>query len=245
MASSSGSNSTKIKVLSRVIKLTYLQTQQVKGGGRDLGQIVGEGGGVGSFNNNTSKAGSPGFLGIGAEGSSSASSSSSDTGWVISRSWDETYFDKVAWRIGVRDIGVYNYRFDSVSELVSVRYSAPKEISKVSLRVVERVPASFPVGQRYIEYYVTYDEGKTWLRINPLDHPTLVVDGQVVPRIITFNPEIGGDSGELQKFVQTTEPVTGVRLRIVLRSAEDLEQADRHTPTVERYRLLIYPKNGL
>jgi hypothetical protein len=245
MASSKSSSTTKLKVLSRIIKLTYLQTQQVMGGGRDLGQLVGEGGGVGTISSSSSKAGSPGFLGIGAEGGSSSSSSSTDTGWVISRVWNETYFDKVAWRVGIRDIGVFNYRFDTVSEFVSVKYSTPKEISKVSLRVVEQTPAAYPIGQRYIEYYVTPDDGKTWHQINPLDHPTLVVEGQVVPRIITFNPEIGGDSGELQKYVTTDKPVAAVRLRVVFRGAQDIEQADRYTPVLKRYRLLLFPLHGL
>lgn len=239
------STTTKLRVLSRVIRLTYLQSQQIRGGGRDLGQLVGEGGGVGSINAQKSNPGSPGFLGIGAEGASSSTSSSTDTGWVVSRIWDETNFDIVSWRIGIRDIGVYNYRFDPVSEFVSVRYSAPKEIAKVSLRVVEQVPAAYPLGQRYIEYYITHDDGKTWHRINPLDHPSLVIDGETVPRILTFNPEIGGDSGEIQKFVETDQPVSGVRLRVVIRAASGIEQSDRYTPVLKRYRLLIYPKNGL
>jgi hypothetical protein len=247
MASGKSSTSTKIKVFSRVVKLTYLQSQQVRGGGRDLGNLVGEGGGVGTVTTSKSSPGSIGFLGLfGGSPARSTTSTSEDTGWVISRVWDETYLDKVAYRIGIRDIGIFNYDFAPVSEIVSIRYYSPKPVNKVSLRVVESIPGSYPVGPRYIEYYVSADDGKTWLRINPLDHPTLIGgDGLVVPKIITFNPEIGGDPLPTNKYVETESPVLFMRVRAVIRGAQDVPEPTKHTPELKRYRLLMYPKGGL
>jgi hypothetical protein len=247
MASAKSSSSTKIKVFSRVVKLTYLQSQQVRGGGRDLGNLVGEGGGVGSVSTSKSSPGSIGFLGLfGGSPSRSTTSTSEDTGWNISRVWEETNYDKVAYRIGLRDVGAFNYDFASTSEFVSIRYYCPKPVNKVSLRVVEQIPAQFPVGPRYIDYYVSADDGKTWLQINPLDQPTLVgEDGLIVPRTITFNPEIGGDPQPTNKFVETEQPVLFLRLRAVFKNSPEVSEPSKHTPVLKRYRLLMYPKGGL
>lgn len=238
---------THVKVLSREIKLTYLQSVQVRGGGRSIGDLSGEGGGVGSSSGGASSPGSPGFLGIGASGGSSYSSSSNDTGWVISRIWEETHFDKTRWAIGIRDIGAFNYKYAPQAELISKKYSSPKPIAKVSLRVVEQIPGIFPLGRRYIAYYVSPDNGGTWHEINPLDHPTYMDEkGLVVPKIITFNPDIGGVAGELKKFVTTGAPVMNLRFRAVLRAATaGVDDADRYTPVLKQYRMLMYPFGGL
>lgn len=236
---------TKIQVFSRKVSLTYLQTQQVAGGGRNLGQLAGSGGGVGELSSGSSDSGDPGFMGIGGEAASSTSTRSSDTGWIISRTWLETHFNMAAYRVGLRDVGAYSYEFNEVSEFVSVAYRSPKPISKVMLTVAERIPSTFPVGH-WIEYYITSDDGKTWHRINPTDHPPIVgKDGQVVPTILTFNPEAGGAAPKTTKFVETADPVYAVRLRVVFRRPPDLVDSERHTPLLKRYRLKLYPQGGL
>lgn len=249
MAGGTSKTDTKIKIYSRVVKLTYLQTQQVRGGGRDLGELVGEGGGVGHVATATSSPGSPGFLGIpflGGSPAKSQSSDSNDTGWVISRSWDETHYDMVRYAIGVKELGVFSYRFAPVSEFVSKPFRFPKEIQKVQLVAVEQIPAIYPVGPRYIVYQVSPDNGRTWHRINPLDHPDLIGDdGLVVPRTLTFNADVAGEGSTVQKFVQTDQPVTSLRFRAIFLAAADIEQSDRHTPILKRYRLKCYPKGGL
>jgi len=65
MAGGSGSSKTitRVKVLSREVKLTYLQTVQVYSGQQDAGDLAGAGGGIGSVSASSSNAGSPGFLG--------------------------------------------------------------------------------------------------------------------------------------------------------------------------------------
>lgn len=237
---------THVRVLSREVKLTYLQSVMVRGGQRSAGELAGEGGGTGSYSGSASTPGSPGFMGIGASGGSSYSASSNDTGWVISRTWDETHFDKTRWAIGIRDIGAFNYRYAPTSEMVSQPFSSPRPIAKVSLRVVEQIPAIFPLGRRYITYYVSPDNGETWHEINPLDHPSYLDDqGRVIPRILTFNPDVGGPSGELRKFVETGSPVIQVRFRAVFRTAEGIDDPERYSPVLRSYRLQLYPFGGL
>lgn len=246
MASGSSSTKTRVKVLSREVKLTYLQSVQVTAGEADVGLLAGEGGGIGSVSSSQSKPGSPGFLGIGASAGSSSSSQSNDSGWVINRQWRETSFDKVRYAVGLRDIGIFFYEFTEVSEFVSVPFKSPKEIAKVELRVVEQIPTIFKPDRRYIEYYVSPDNGKTWHRINPLDHPTITADdGQIVPRIITFNTEVGGLDSDLQKFVTTEEPVYELRYRVVMRTDTSVQDPQRYSPVLKKVSMLMYPKGGL
>jgi hypothetical protein len=248
VGSTSGSNktTTRVKILSREVKLTYLQTVQVAAGDQDVGQLSGEGGGIGSVSGSSSNPGSPGFLGIGASAASGAQSSANDSGWVISRTWLETHFNKARWPIGIRDIGVFHYRFAPISERVWKPFLSPKPIAKVQLRVVEQIPAAYPIDSTYIHYFISHNNGETWHRINPLDHPTAVEDGgQIVPRTITYNAEIGGVANELNKFVESPEPILSVRLRVVMFSAEDIPDADRYSPILKKVKVLMYPKGGL
>lgn len=248
MASGSGKSTTKtrIQVLSREVKLSYLQSIQVATGQQNAGSLAGEGGGIGPVSSSNSSSGSPGFLGIGSSPATASSRSSNDTGWVVSRTWLETHFDKNRYGIGIRDIGIFNYRFAAASELVSIPFSSPKPIYKVQMRVVEQIPAIYPIDRRYIIYYVSVDDGGNWYRINPIDHPVVTDEtGQVVPRTITFNPEIGGAADELTKFVETDEPVFSIRYRLVITAAEGIPDSDRYTPVVKQVKLLIYPRNGL
>lgn len=248
MASGSGSSKTisRVQILSREVKLTYLQSVQVYAGEQDEGQLAGEGGGIGTVSASSSEAGSPGFLGIGASGGSASTRTSNDTGWIIQRTWLETHFNRNRYGIGIKDIGIFHYRFGNIAELVSVPFSSPKEIYKVQMRVVEQIPAAYPIDETYILYYISVDDGETWHQINPLDHPVMTADdGQVVPRTITFNPEIGGIADELNKYVETADPVYAVRYRAVLRGAEGIIDADRYTPVLKRVRVMMYPKGGL
>ena len=63
MGSGHSESKTHVKVLSREVKLTYLQSVQVSAGDADVGLLAGEGGGVGSHSTSTSDRGRPGFVG--------------------------------------------------------------------------------------------------------------------------------------------------------------------------------------
>jgi hypothetical protein len=235
-----------IKVLTREVKLTYLQSVQVALGTQDAGTLSGEGGGVGTLSSSSSEAGSAGFLGIGASGGSASSRTANDTGWIMSRHWRETHFDRNRYAIGIRDIGAFNYTFTPTSALVSKAFTAPKPIYKCQIRVVEQIPVAYAIDKRYIEYFVSPDNGETWHQINPLDHPTIVgPDGQVVPRTITFNAEVGGEAAELEKYVETNGEVRSLRYMVMMRNDPEVSNPERHTPVLKQVRLLMYTRGGL
>jgi hypothetical protein len=222
-----------------------LQTIAVSDDSSALGNLAG----VSSGRNTSTFAsdpGSPGFLGIGSEAPSSSSSTFSDSGWAISRTWLETVWDRIRWGIGIKEIGIYSYRYAETSEFVSIPYVSPTTISKVSLKVDELIPTTFPNSQRWIQYFVTGDNGKTWYQINPLDKPSLFSgdNSKPVPRILNFNPDFSKEDDDENKYIRTTQPVTSVRLRVVFIRPGGNDNS-LLSPILKSYRLMIYPNGGL
>lgn len=237
---------TNVTEVTKIVRLSYLQTVAALDDSSKLNDIAGVGGANPSSSFTTTDPGSPGFLGIGSEGPSTQTSSFTDSGWSITRTWLETYWDKIRWAIGIREIGIYSFLYASAGEFVSIPYSAPTDIAKVSLRVDESIPNTYPNTQRWIQYFVSGDNGSTWNMINPLDKPVLFSDssGRPVPKIINYNPDFHSEDDDENKFITLTSPVKSVRLRVVF-SRPTSEQFDRTSPVLKSYRLLIYPKGGL
>jgi hypothetical protein len=264
-----GYNKQFTKFMSRVVRLSYLQTIQILNDEHAVGDLVGEtvggsssnslsqdgkagflertfGGVVGGILNSAANVGSFGLFGNpGSKRSKDWSISLNDSGWSVTRTWLEVYWDKARYAIGIRDIGVFNYSFSNQSELISKSFSSAKEIIKVQLQVDEQIPNVFPLDRRFIEYYITVDDGKNWHRINPLDHPTLYLDGQITPRTINFNIDLGGPLGDDTKNLITNEPVRSVRFRAVLFTDQGVDNASHYTPVLKKYRLKLYPRGGL
>lgn len=237
-----------IRRLKRLVKLSYLQTVAITEQTKSANDFVGS---PTPFSSSSSSFRGPDLLftfsaGMMGDGGGSTSVDFSDTGWVISNTWLETYWDKVRYAIGIRDIGVFQFQYTEVSEIVSQPWRSPKEISKVSLVVEESIPNDFPIGPKYIEYYISADPGTEWIQINPLDTPTAFeANGSIMPRIINFNAEKPANSTNDNKYIQTESPVNAIRFRAVLKRPTELENSISMTPVLKKYRLLIVPKNGL
>jgi hypothetical protein len=236
---------TQYQNLTREIRFSYLQTLQIQEDASSLPELAGTTEGI-SFTATRTKGGTGGFLGIGAKRASSTSVSVDDTGWTISRQWRETYYDKIRYAIGIRDVGAFSYRYSPASEIVSVPYRSPRELLKLQLRVDEFIPSVLPSTRRWIEYYVSINNGKSWLQVNPLDQPTLFLeDGSIVPRTITLNLDDGGPQGDDVQTIRTEEPVFEARFRAVLFTDLNLPQGDQYSPVLKGYRLLMLPRGGL
>ena len=231
----------------RLVRLSYLQTIAALDDQALLGQLAGvsSGGQESSF---TSSPPTPGFF-FGLFGGSdglSINSDFSDSGWAISRTWLETWWDKIRWGIALRELGIYSYEYAEASEIVSIPFRSPKEITKVTLRVDDQIPTSYPNSKRWIHYFISVNNGNDWHRINPLDHPTLFSGegGQPVPRIINVNADFQSEDDNEAKFIKTKEPTREVRFRAVLLRPSG-EEFVGSTPILKSYRILIVPKEGL
>lgn len=245
MGNINNEQTTTVVEATKLVRLSYLQTVAATDDAAALSRIAGETDSDRS-NFSSSDPGSPGFLGIGGEGASSVTQSFTDTGWSISRTWLETWWDKVRWAIGLREIGIYSYDYTESAEIVSIPFQSPRPVAKVSLIVDEQIPSSFPQSQRWIHYFVSGDNAKTWNRINPREHPTLFAGegGQPIPRIINYNADFASEDSNEEKFITTEDEVTDIRFRaVILRPGG--EQFKGITPALKSYKMMIYPKEGL
>lgn len=237
--------------MSRLVKLTYLQTVKTYFNNASVSEYAGET--ESSASNVSSSSGGPksGLLGfivdlIFGTSQSSTSASTSDSGWRVAKQWLEVNYNKMRYAIGVRELSVFNYRFSPTSEFVSKKFTSPKEIIKAQLEVVEEIPAEFNPNQRYIEYYLSFDD-ENWHRVNPTDSPSLYLDdGQIAPEILTVNFDIAGSGpNQTVKNIATDSPATSVRLKVVIKNDPSLSNSESYTPVLKKYRVKLFPKTSL
>lgn len=176
--------------------------------------------------------------------------SSRENGFQVARVWNQPQFDVIRYAVGIRDLTVAQFVYAKNSEIVSVPFRSPKEITKVVCRASQFIPSIFPPGN-YIEYYIKANqEGSNWIRINPLDFATVFdSSGKIIPRVINFNTEAPLQSRLEESFVITEKPVTEVLFKAILGRPESLENttvsADGYSPILKSYRLLMTPRDGL
>jgi hypothetical protein len=171
---------------------------------------------------------------------------SKESGWSIVKTWAQPEFDVIRYAIGIKDIGVSQFEYANVSEMISKPWASPKEIVKVRLIADQFIPPEYPTGN-YVEYYIqpSVNDDK-WIRINPIELPTVFPDNnptKPVPRIISFNSERPVSSREEESYLLTSKPVTSLRLKIIIKRPAD--SAPTSTPIVRSYRILMTPKGGL
>lgn len=168
-----------------------------------------------------------------------------DTGWVLTDTYEEVDWSKIAYRIGIREVGLNSFVYAPVSSRVSVPIKSPKPIWKMILKANEDIPPSFNPNFAWIHYEVTIDEGQTWYRLNPVGKPTRFDDnGEVVPRVITVNSEISSPDPETRDLTSDND-VKSVRLRYTLFTDPDLLEPETSSPVLKGVQLLLYPRGGL
>ena len=169
-----------------------------------------------------------------------------ESGWSIVKTWAQPQFDIIRYAIGIKDIGVTQFNYNPVSEMVSKSWTSAKEIVKVRLLVDQFIPPEYPEGS-YVEYYIKPDDDTDkWLRINPIELPTVYSDASAtkpVPRIISFNGERPVSSSSEESYLLTTKPINSIRVKIIIRRPSGSDPTS--TPVVRSYRLLMTPRGGL
>lgn len=224
------------RYMKRTVILSYLQTVQVMTGARSVGEIAAETNASGGA---SQSAGGRGTFGSGR----SYSAALNDSGWQVGRSWLETYYDKLRYAIGIREVGAYSYKYSDKAEMVSREFQVPQGIWKMQLQVDEDIPADFDSSKRYVQYYVSIDNGGNWTQINPIDHPTIYSNGVPVPKTLTVAENIAGPTPD-EEGVMDLSDATSVKLKAVFMNEPALENADNYSPALRSYRLKIFPKAG-
>lgn len=265
-------------VQSRIVRFTYLQSLAIEGGLGSAKELSGETEGEqfdidenstrqnlaskgNSFLNQTPFLadlgagdifGSIGNALFGKKVTRQTDLTVTDSGWSFVKSWKEPQFDIIRYAIGIRELSVSQFRYVPVSEFISIPFTSPKDIQKVSLIVDQFIPSEFTPGTQYIEYYIKPENPDSeWIRINGVDLPTQFTDdGKIVPRIITFNTEQTVNSNLEEAYFNTEEEIRSIRFKAVLKRPQAIEDnptvsADAYTPVLKSYKLLLTPRGGL
>lgn len=172
--------------------------------------------------------------------------STKEAGWTLVKTWSQPQFDVIRYAIGIKEVGVTQFQYAQVSEMTSKVWNSPKEIIKVRLIVDQFIPPEFPQGT-YIEYYIKPDDSSDkWLRINPIDLPTVYSEDnptKPVPRIISFNGERPVTSALEESYMSTETPIKGMRIKVIIKRPENSDST--LTPILRSYRLIMTPRGGL
>lgn len=171
----------------------------------------------------------------------------------MTRQWTKSKSDRARFAIGIRDINLYSYKFAASSEIASKPYMSPAPIAKLALQVEEQIPKIFysdgtGTENDWIKYYVSLDNGTSWIRISPTHHKTTMSeDGKnAVPEILNINSDIpAAERTNPLAYVDTGEPVYSVRFKAVLLRPTNIADAESYTPVLSQYSLQIYPAGGL
>jgi hypothetical protein len=160
-----------------------------------------------------------------------------------------TKVDQQRYAIGIRDLGIWQYRFTESSEFVSIPYKSPEPIRDISLEVDEIIPKEFTEGREisaFIEYYIAFGEGQEWHPIAPLsDRVIRTLEGNQLPTVIHVNSEIPpAERAPAEGYVDFDSEITQVRLRGVLRRPTDIPDADNFTPALKSYRMTWTVRGG-
>lgn len=169
-----------------------------------------------------------------------------ESGWSIVKTWAQPQFDIIRYAIGIKDIGVTQFLYSPVSEMISKAWTSPKEVVKVRLLVDQFIPPEYPEGT-YLEYYIKPDDDTDkWIRINPIELPTTYSEADAtkpIPRIISFNGERPISSSSEESYLLTTKPVTSIRLKVIIKRPESSDPSS--TPILRSYRILMTPRGGI
>lgn len=138
------------------------------------------------------------------------------------------------YQVGLREITLANYRFDTTSTYISKAFTAKGVISDLTLDADIYIPAEFPAGD-WVKFYFSIDDGQSWNRI----YPQQAVGTSLIKRYaINQNlPMEGREPGV--GYLDTEENVRSVRLKVVTDrpGIESLAEADYYTPLVLEYNL--------
>lgn len=262
------------ETLSKIVKLSYLQTLAIDGGLDAVKDIAGEteGSDTTDVTSNTDKSNlakvadkQKKYLGkyldkigvfgkvaglFGKKVTTDVKVDVKETGWSVTKVWNQPQFDIIRYAIGIKDLTVSRFLYEPVSEIISKPWTSPKEITKVVLNVDQFIPSIFPPGI-YIKYYIKPNiEDSDFIQINPIGQPSIFNDdGSIVPRIINFNTEKPLSSKLEDVYISTSKPLTEIIFKAVLTRPDSIEGTtdivSGYSPILRSYRILMYPKNGL
>jgi len=214
-------------------------------GGAVSGGLLGSVTGIPGLGAVTSVLGSLGIGGFGRTKKRVAVDFES-SGWNLQKKWLETIWDKAAYRIGIDDIGFFSYSYEQTSERVSIPFTSPLPIRKISLQVDQSIPTAFTdidATFPWIKYFISVDNGETFIPIAPEEASVLRGDdSDQIKQFININSGIAEEDRDIREsYIDTDVPVLQVRFKYVMTRPTDISDADNYSPILRSYRMKLFP----
>jgi len=132
--------------------------------------------------------------------------------------------------IGIRDINTAAYEFYGSSVYISKPFNSEKEIKEITMDSVQSIPSYFGKSE-WIKYYVSLDDGKSWIQINRKSDLSTSTKKKI---IINQNIPIEGRFNDTI-YVDYSEIVKEFRVKIEVARPNNTIDDVYYTPIIYRY----------
>lgn len=147
---------------------------------------------------------------------------------------DDKSIEARRWFIGLRDISVSSEAYQNQCEIISKPYNFLQPIEYLMLYSDYSIPIIDSRNEDYhpISYYVSIDDGASWLPISPAEDPFSFQ----IPEIYCFNSSILSENRiPGVAYLSSPKKVNSVRVKIVLKKPYNTNG----TPKVNYYQLAV------
>ena len=132
------------------------------------------------------------------------------------------------WRycIGIRDIEILSCEYQDRGELVTKPYYFDKPVERIAISAQETIgnllAKNSMMKYNWVKYFISIDDGKEWNPITPLEHEMIPEDP---PKLYTIQHVSSEDEiiEEQYGYLETTQPIYSMRLKVVIERPEDEE----------------------
>ena len=169
------------------------------------------------------------------ENSSEMESSLSEKALFLKRNFEYLKAKRAA--IGIRDIYVGSEKYSDSCQIISKPHYIYGSIQMLSLNVDEHLPverdsAGEVIGRTNIEYYVSVDNGSSWIPISPIQRS---FEGK--PEVIAFNQNLSNNQAIPQiayyNFPEVPQNITSILFKAVMTK----DKSCNSTPILYSYKL--------
>lgn len=146
------------------------------------------------------------------------------------------------WSMGIRDISIENEIYQNTAQIISKPFNFPYPIEYLMLYSQYSLPVNiqediFEENIQPILYYISVNDGVTWLPISPVEDPF----NQNMPEIYAFNQKVSTDTRVPGvAYVDSGGDVNSVRVKIQLRRPS----SSNVTPLVDYYEIAAKVKRS-
>lgn len=171
-----------------------------------------------------------------------------DSGFQYAGDWLAVKWDRARYAIGIKELGVYSAEYTDSSEFVSVLYSTPGPITKLSLFADIVIPKEFYVVdplRSWIEFFITFDNGASFIPIAPISSsPSTSAKGTRLPVLVNVNSPLQVDERiGTQAYYDSNSEVKSCRLKVRFTRPEGT-QYSTFTPILKGYKIKFIVGQG-